>query len=374
MDENARLLALRDSGLLDAPPKRAFDQITRLAAKALDVEIALVSLVDRYEQIFASRHGLEVTRTPREVSFCAEAIKGDDVFVVLDAAADARFCDNPLVTGPPKIRFYAGAPLETTEGHRLGTLCVIDPRPRTAFDRQQREVLAGLAATVMTEMQSAARAQAVADSQVVIDELKHRMGNTFAYVSSLISLMGRGAPNNRRFADDLRARIGSLGRAQALLAASGWGATDLRALVVTCLDPLIGEDPSHRIDLSGATPLRVGPRASFALSLLVSELATNSLKHGALATASRRVALSWREHAGAIDLVWEEDTTGESGAQGQAGFGTRLLDDIVPASLDATAERRFHGHRLTYRLRMPHAALETGDAVRTRQHDATIFD
>ncbi|NBC96651.1 MAG: GAF domain-containing protein, partial [Deinococcus-Thermus bacterium] len=314
--------------------------------------------------------GLDVTRTPREVSFCAEAIRDDKVFVVPDARADARFRDNPLVTGPPNIRFYAGAPLITTEGHRLGTLCVIDPAPREAFDNRQREVLAGLAGTVMTEMQSVARAQAVTDAQTVIDELKHRMGNTYAYVSSLVSLMARGAPGSRRFADDLRGRIGALGRAQGLLAAGDWEATDLRALVVMSLDPLLGEDPARRMDLSAAAPLKVGPRASFALSLLVSELATNSLKHGALATATSPVSLRWREDATTVDLVWEEETLAEPAPSAAAGFGSRLLDEIVPATLGGTAGRRFDGTRLIYRLTMPRDALAPAAPVPS----ATGFD
>ena len=142
--ERARLRALEAAAILDTPPDEAFDRLTRLAARMFDAPIALVSLVDSDRQWFKSRHGIEVAETPRNHSFCAHAIRREDVMVVEDASLDERFRGSPLVVGDPGIRFYAGAPLRSPAGHALGSFCVIDRKPRT-FGARERELLAGLA-------------------------------------------------------------------------------------------------------------------------------------------------------------------------------------------------------------------------------------
>jgi GAF domain-containing protein len=130
-DDMLRLRALRDLNLLDTPPEERFDRIVRFAAQELEMPIALVSLVDENRQWFKARLGLEASETPRDISFCGHAIAKSDLFLVEDASLDERFADNPLVTGAPHIRFYAGAPLTAASGSRIGTLCVLDTRPRT---------------------------------------------------------------------------------------------------------------------------------------------------------------------------------------------------------------------------------------------------
>ncbi|CAO3429150.1 methyl-accepting chemotaxis protein [Azospirillum endophyticum] len=144
-----RLRALRRLRLLDTPAEPRYDSITNQAARLFRVPIALVSLVDHDRQWFKSRVGLETPETPREISFCTHAIKGRDPLVILDAADDARFADNPLVKGDPGIRFYAGAPLTTCDGHRIGTLCVVDSKPRSDFTEADRTQLIGMAQAVM---------------------------------------------------------------------------------------------------------------------------------------------------------------------------------------------------------------------------------
>ena len=130
-NEAARLAALYELLILDTPPEERFDKIARFAADEFDMPIVLVTLVDAERQWFKARVGTQVCETGRDVSFCAHAILHDEIMVVEDALQDPRFADNPLVTGAPHIRFYAGAPLALPSGLRLGTLCLIDRRPRT---------------------------------------------------------------------------------------------------------------------------------------------------------------------------------------------------------------------------------------------------
>lgn len=135
-DETARLAALRRYRILDTEPERAFDDLALLASEICGTPIALISLVDADRQWFKARKGFTATQTSRAVSFCSHAIQHQGLFIIPDAREDERFRDNPLVTGGPSVRFYAGAPLVTPDGHALGTLCVIDRVPRTLTERQ----------------------------------------------------------------------------------------------------------------------------------------------------------------------------------------------------------------------------------------------
>ncbi len=154
IDEKIRLEALRRFAFLDTEPSDSFDDITRLAAYVCDASIALVSFVDEDRQWFLSRHGTELRETDRCLAFCAYAILDEVILEVPDARADARFVENLLVTGEPFIRFYAGAPLRSPDGHNLGTLCVIDQHPRT-LSTEQRCVLTALARQVSRLLEGA---------------------------------------------------------------------------------------------------------------------------------------------------------------------------------------------------------------------------
>ena len=151
-NEEARLEALRRYAILDTFPEQDFDDLARLAALICGTPIALVSLVDRERQWFKAKIGLDEKQTSRDVSFCAHAILKPDVMIVPDTLEDARFRKNALVTGEPHIRFYAGAPLITENGHALGSLCVIDQTPRT-LTYAQKDALRSLSRLVVAQME-----------------------------------------------------------------------------------------------------------------------------------------------------------------------------------------------------------------------------
>lgn len=151
-EEQARLEKLESYKILDTEQEEAFDRITRIVAESTGVSISLVSLVDANRQWFKSRYGLDAAETNRDIAFCSHAIKSEDVMVVEDATKDERFRSNPLVLGHPNIRFYAGAPLVTPDGYKLGTLCAIDDQPGKLSD-DHRLLLADLANLVIDEIE-----------------------------------------------------------------------------------------------------------------------------------------------------------------------------------------------------------------------------
>ncbi|QOY96238.1 PAS domain S-box protein [Massilia sp. UMI-21] len=170
-DELDRLSMLDALCLLDTPPEPVFDRVTRLVSRVLDVPMAMFSLVDADRQWFKSRVGVMLEETPREHAFCAHAIGMSAPLVVNDARQDGRFSDNPLVNGPPEIRFYAGVPIRTTAGLAIGTLCALDTRPRT-LGEEEAQVLADLAAILTKEVQyrerlAVARDELARSSQVL---------------------------------------------------------------------------------------------------------------------------------------------------------------------------------------------------------------
>ena len=161
LNETLRMASLRGLRILDTPYEERFDRITRLAERLFSVPIALVSLVDVDRQWFKSCIGLDLRETPRSSSFCAHAILSDEAMVIPDAQLDPRFADNPLVAGPPHIRFYAGQPLIGPNNQRLGTLCIIDHHPRQ-LNAEDLDALRNLATLAENELNTIEMNQALA--------------------------------------------------------------------------------------------------------------------------------------------------------------------------------------------------------------------
>lgn len=163
-NEAKRLKVLWQYDVLDTVPEAVFDDLADLAAHICEAPIALISLIDEDRQWFKSRVGLSTRQTSRDISFCAHAILQNGLFVVSDATKDPRFKNNPLVTGPQQIRFYAGMPLRTPDGYALGTLCVIDTKPRQLRVEQKR-ALRVLARHVETQLELRRHAKELAEAR-----------------------------------------------------------------------------------------------------------------------------------------------------------------------------------------------------------------
>ena len=208
-DEEARVALLQRLNLLDTPPEETFDRVTRLASVIAGAPIALVSLVDRDRQWFKSRVGLDAAQTPRDIAFCPHAMLGTDLFIVPNAENDLRFRNNPLVTDSPHIRFYAGMPLRSSQGHALGTLCVIDTEARQLTSAQQ-DALRDLAAIVRRELlqrEAAEMSQRMHDADSrALEESVAVLEATFdqaAVGMAMLGLDGRLRQTNPRFASML---------------------------------------------------------------------------------------------------------------------------------------------------------------------------
>jgi two-component system, NtrC family, sensor kinase len=190
--ETQRLDALARYQILDTEAEICFDDLTALAAQICGTPIALVSLVDRDRQWFKSRVGMAVVETPRDLAFCAHAIaRPDELLLVPNALEDERFVDHPLVTSDPNIRFYAGAPLVTSDGHALGTLCAIDRRPRD-LTPQQQEALKALGRQVISQLELRRSAQAIQERNQQLHQALTTLQRTQAHLIQSETLAALG--------------------------------------------------------------------------------------------------------------------------------------------------------------------------------------
>jgi GAF domain-containing protein len=182
--ETQRLRVLWQYDVLDTVPEEVFDDLTELARSICEAPIAMITLVDENRQWFKSKVGVTMSETSRDISFCGHAIGQQDLFIVPDATKDERFAHNPLVTSEPKIRFYAGAPLITPDGHALGTLCVIDKVPRE-LRPDQKTALRVLARHVMTQLELRRRSHELARAHEERDQVQAELEKARAELAKL---------------------------------------------------------------------------------------------------------------------------------------------------------------------------------------------
>ncbi|MGR3498591.1 MAG: sensor histidine kinase [Limimaricola soesokkakensis] len=291
--ESARLSAVRRYSVLDTPPDGAFDRIARLASRLLNAPIAIISIVDEDRIWFKSHEGLEgVQEIPREPGLCASAILQDGPWILNDASVEPVALANPLVAGEFGLRFYAGVPLRTHDGHGLGTLCVIDKAPRE-FTPEQTAILQDLAAVVMDELEL--RREAIAthealrhemhEKELLAGEVEHRVMNSLQLISSVARRKAaQHAGQTASELNDIAARIGAIAQAnrhiqQSLPGLAQHGDLALFLQVLSReLFPLCPQDGLIEVDCPA---LHLARDQLVPIGHLVTELVLNSVKSGA---------------------------------------------------------------------------------------------
>lgn len=349
-DESKRLAALRSYGVLDTPRERDFDDVVRIAAHVCQAPIAVINLIEDTRQWFKAEVGLGVRETPLDISICAHAILQPGLFVVPDTTKDPRFACNPLVTGEPNLRFYAGALLETPEGLPLGTLCVLDDKPRDLTE-EQGFTLRALARQVMAQMELrralAEQKRAQEQQQLLIRELHHRVKNTLATVQAIMSSTARPSSSLDEFCSAFAGRIGSLGKTHSLLTEESWQAIPLRDLVCLELEPY-DDDTGTRVKLRGPH-LELPPLVAVPIGMAIHEMTTNAAKYGALSEYGGVVEVTWdivtEGDQRKLRLAWVERNGPPVEKPTRQGFGSRLIERVLKAQIhaDVTTDYRREG-------------------------------
>lgn len=354
--EGDRLAALLRYGILDTPPEPEFDDITRVAALVCKAPMAVVNLVADTRQFFKSEVGLGVREMPLDVSICARAILEPDILVVPDLADDRRFDCNPLVTGTPHLRFYAGARLDTPEGLPLGTVCVLDYQPRPeGLTSEQREVLRALARQTMAHLELKRTIEA---RDLLARELSHRIKNVFSVVNGLASASARDS-EARAFAAAFRQRIGALARAHdyvlpGSVSARNAGESTLKGMLEVLLRPYDAD--GTRVRITG-DDLPLGQSAATTLALILHEHATNAIKYGALSTPEGRVHVDCRADGESFEITWEEQGGPPmAGPPVETGFGTTMVSSGIE-SLSGTLTTDWAASGLRVTLTVPLRSL-----------------
>jgi anti-sigma regulatory factor (Ser/Thr protein kinase) len=284
IDEAKRLAALRKYRILDTNPEQAFDDLALLASRICGTPIAAITLIDRDRQWFKSRVGISVTETSRSVAFCAHAIERRDMLIVPDALGHEEFRNNPLVLGEPNIRFYAGAPLVTPDGHALGTICVVDRVPRTLAPDQ-------------LEALDALRRQAEAQLALRLNLVD---------LEAALEARDRSEEAQKRLVAELRDALDNVQKLSALL-----------PFCATChFNMIIPADPTKIPTVTAGVTQMLQDRhwseeRVMAVELALQEALANAVRHGCRGDASRHVqCVVTCEHDGEVLIVVRDPGTG----------------------------------------------------------------
>lgn len=375
--ETDRLAALRRYDILDTDTEAVFGDFVKIAAEICNAPMALVSFVDEARQWFAAELGLGAKETPIDQSVCAHAIRQREVFVVPDLAADPRFTANPLVTGAPNLRFYAGAILTTPEGLPLGSMCVLDTEPRPAgLTARQMETLEALARQVMAQLQlrlalrrlneaSAAQAVLLAEKDLLMQEVHHRVKNSLSTVQALLLLQARTS-SDAEAAWQLQESAGRIRTFGAMHEHLYRVDASSQVNIAAYLDSLIKDQQSASACVLQGRHIHVtAPNVAWPstdapnLGLIVLELVTNALKYGAgdvsvtLTQTGRQAVLTVSDQGCGLPTDFDPIAG--------RGLGMRLITGLL---------RRHGGGRLTVDRSKPQTCFVATMTVAACQEDA----
>ena len=321
--EERRLQVLRRYDILDTPPDGAFDRVTSLASRLFGVPIAIISLVDRDRIWFKSKHGVDASEIGRDPGLCASAILQNGPWVLPNASADPRAMANPLVAGELGLRFYLGVPLRTHDGYNLGTLCVIDQKPREVSDVEVGH-LQDLATLVMDQMELRLTARtAVAQREMLLHELHHRVKNNLQILLSVVSSAERQAQMSEtiNFVRAMRGRLLALGSAhEAMRDVGSLGAARTGQLLedlATAIGSALGEEAGISTQVEDH---EVRHETLLPLVLILNELLTNAIKYGRDGNA--KITVTFRLNDGSFQLMVRDSGPGfpEGVAAGSSGL------------------------------------------------------
>ncbi|MGB3377305.1 MAG: histidine kinase dimerization/phosphoacceptor domain -containing protein [Allopontixanthobacter sediminis] len=337
--EAARIAELRRYGILDTEREREFDELVELASEICEVPVSVVNFIDEGRQWFKAEVGLGVRSTPLDTSLCGHVILQGDFVEIPDTLDDSRMADNPLCTGEAGFRFYAGAVLKGANGLPLGTLCVLDHKPRTLTDLQRR-VLRVLSRHVMRELDLRF---ALEQEQMMRREVDHRVKNSLASIGALLSMKARRESNKaaRMALEDASSRIRSLSSLHAELHdLEGGESVDLKSLFGRIEADLLQLVPDGVRLVIDVREDRATPALANAFLLIVNEFVSNSVKHGLKnGEAVIEIAIRASDRGWSIGCRDDGTATAEDAerAASACGLGTRVIQSLA-ASMDATVQ------------------------------------
>jgi two-component sensor histidine kinase len=351
--------------MLDTPPEPDFDALVQLAARVCRAPVAWISLIDDRRQWFKAEVGLGVRETPLDRSICLRAMLQLGLTVVSDLTQDPQFACNPLITGEPHLRFYAGAVLRTPEGLPLGALCVLDHVPRELTE-DQAFTLTTLAQQVMSQLELR-RAIAERDDlleashsveqrqSLLVRELHHRVKNTLAMVQALVGATGRSTGSFDEFYRSFSDRITSLARTHGLLTEDYWQTAPLREIALNELKPF-AESRQPRFMLFGPL-VELSADLAVPIGMALHELTTNAVRYGALSVAGGYVEVRWNlskvEGVRKLHLEWTEHGGPPIDEPKHKGFGSTLLQRVLPMQCNAEVEVSYDKAGLRFRMDAP---------------------
>ncbi len=305
-EQAARLAALRDLKILDTPEEAEFDEIAQLASQICETPISVINLIDEARQWFKAEVGLGVRETPLETSICSHVILDDEMTIVPDTLEDIRFSDNPLCTGDPHLRFYAGALLKTTDGLPIGTLCVLDDHPRTLTPLQQN-ALSVLAKQVITRMEFR---RELARAGNMLHEVDHRVKNSLTLIASMLSLQAKSAETDeaREAIELARSRVMAVTRIHEQLHQSGSiDEVDLAVFLTRMADDLMSQS-ADAVEISvSCEAISLPARDSVNVGIAVNEIVTNAIRHGFEEEAEGKIVINARRHGEMIEIEIAND-------------------------------------------------------------------
>jgi len=355
LESATRLAELDKTGLMDGVPEEVYDRAVRLARQVTGAPVGLLSLVNDKEQFFKAHAGLEetdppTTGTPLSHSFCQYVVSSRTSLAVVDARTHPLLAGNGAVSDLGVIA-YLGVPVRGPSGEVLGSFCTID-REAHDWTEEQLQALEDIAGIVESEIRLH---RALAERDLLVQELHHRVKNLFTVVNGMVRLSRR----NEEPQEDLEKRLQSLANAHNLIAPAIHAGEPVgdRIALDEMLDVLLTPYGKSRLAPFEGPRVILGPRASTSLALALHELATNAAKYGALATPDGRLTIGWRISGNEMEMTWEEIGRAAEAPGTPGGFGTKLIGLAVEGQMGGTVETELREAGMFRRITLPRERL-----------------